>query len=403
MIGDDAAVSSVLDFVVAMGVFVVLLGLFFTFSPLGSRSEPSLSGQATAQAIADALVDRPGLGEGVGTDWSVAPENVTVLGLRDGTADRLAFAKVAALAHGRLEADPVNGAVDYPDTRQALGLDRFEVGYQMRLKIRPDPGADEATWRTDQLDGVRVAYLGRAGDETGWIDDTALLFDPDRDLYADTTSGVDELVGELPRYGVLVVGSGADHTPLDRPGVETRLETWVDAGGGVVALGSPDATDGWLDGMLETPSVGPASAPLVEADASANVATNPYDLRVLDHDPLPDGAGNATWSTGSPVTRVVVPADAPDRFTLGHAFHGNGTLVLTTVRPTAVADDLGEMEARRLISNLLTVAATGPVNLDHGLPPVQEARAWTADRTTVVAHPRAGAVRARLAVTLWTG
>lgn len=403
MIGDDAAVSSVIDFVVAMGVFVVLLGLFFTFSPLGSRSDPASSGQATAEAIVDALVDRPGLGEGVGTDWSAAPENLTVLGLRDGTADRLAFPKIVALAHGRLEADPANGAVDYPDAREALGLDRYEVGYELRIEIRPDPGSDDATWRTDRLDGVRVAYLGQTGDETSQIDDTALLFDPERDIYADTTSGVDRLVNELPRYGVLVVGSDADHAPLDRAGIAPSLETWVDAGGGIVVLGSADATGGWLEGMLDAPTVGPGSGAIVEANASATVATNPYDLRLLDYDPIPDGDANDTWSTASPAKRVAVAADEPDRFALGHAFVGNGSVTLTTVRPSAVEADLGDEEARRLVANLAAFAATGPVNLDHGLEPVHTARSWTADRTAVVAHPRAGTVRARVVVTLWGG
>lgn len=401
MIGDEDAVSSVVDFVVAMGVFIVVLALFFTFSPLGARPEPDASGQATAEATVDALVGRPGLGEGVGTDWSTAPENLSVLGLRDGRADRLAFDKIVALAHGTRRADAANGAVDYPEARRALGLDRFTVDYDLRIEIRPDPGGDDATWRTDRLEGVRVAYVGQSGDETAMIEGTALRFATDDDVYADTVEGVDDLLVELPRYQVLVVGSGADHAALDRPSVRSRLATWVDAAGSVVALGSGQATGGWLGTVLDTPSVGPAPGPIAEANASANLGTNPHDLRIGDYDPVPDGPANDTWSTGSRVTRLAFAGEAPARFALGHGLHGNGSVTLTTYRPTAIADAVGDAEARRFVANLLAFAATGPVNLDHGIPPVDDARSWTADRTTVVDHPRTGSVRVRVAVTLW--
>lgn len=419
---DDAGVSAVLDFIVGLGVFVVVLGLFLLFGPSLDAPAPAEDRQAVATGLLDALVARPGLAPGHGVDWQEDPDNVTALGLRARDGRLLDYAKVAALARGNRTADATNGAVDYPEARAALGLDLFSGRFEVHVQVRPRPGQDAATYDTRLVEDARMAYVGTSDVDRALLDRTALTFDPEDDSYRTTSLGLEALVVGLPTYHVLVVGSDVDHARLDRSDVREAVTAWVrDRGGGLVVLGSPRADAAWLSDLVPGMSleVRPGTGDPVPANATAAVRTTPHALQVARYSVLRvDDAGRATGNdTGdplyaaSPTWRFAISAAAPEgtapgegrAFAIGRRFVHNGTVAVATVRPVDVRDRLGDDEAARFLANLVHLAATGPINLDAGVAPPNPGQGATAAREVVVRHPALGGLSAQVALTLWGG
>lgn len=396
--GDRAAVSQIVDFVVAMGVFVLLIGLFFAFAPSSPQGGSGASRQAVAEATVDTLVRRPGLANGSGTDWEADPERIGALGLRQAGGDLIAYDKILALAHGKQRAHPDNGYVDYPSARWAVGLSRLQVRHEFELEIRPQPIRNESTHDTDLLEGVDAAYVGAEASEETMLSRMAVTFDAGSDSYAATDAGVDDLVADLSRYDVVVIGSGADHAPLDRARPRDRFDGWVRSGGGLVVLGSATGQVGWLDPLIGD-LARPSGSSVDPVNASHPLRTVPHSLRV---DAYPDPGRR--WRTAStPVTITAGDADDARAFTLGRRLIGDGVVVLTSYRPVDLASDPGDGEGARFLANLVHAAATGAANLDYGPPPALQARSAQATRQVVVNHPRIGAVQARVTVTIWGG
>lgn len=400
LVGDDRAVSQVIDFIVAMGIFAIVLGLFFVFAPSARQGGSGTSQRALAQATVDTLVGRPGLAEGSGTDWEATPEQVGALGLRQADGEALAYGKIVALTHGKAR-DVDNGYVDYPSAREALGLARLEVRHDFELTIRPRPIGNASTDDTDRIADARAAYIGSNETEQAMLDRMAVGFDTGEDVYAATDGGVDDLVGGLGLYNVLVVGSDADHAPLDRSRPRMDIRAWAEAGGGLVVLGSVDADPAWLHPMIGDLDYVAGSGSLEPVNASHALRATPHRLRVDAY--APEG-GDAVWTTSStPMSIAVRDADASRKLALGYRHIGDGIVALTTFQPAETDADGEVVEARELMANLVHVAATGATNLDYGLEPVFEARSASATRQVVVAHPRLGSVPSAVRVTVWGG
>lgn len=398
---DRRGVSQVVDFVVAMGIFVLLIGLFFAFAPSTPQSGQGSSMRAVAQATVESLVGRPGLANGSGTEWQDDPEAIGALGLREAEGKSLAYGKIVALSHGKEDGDPDNGYVDYPSARWALDLSQLQVRHEFELEIRPEPVRNPSTHDTDLIDGVRVAYLGSESAEETMLDEMAVTFDASQDSYAPTQDGVDDLVGDLARYAVVVVGSNVDHDPLDRAQPRDRLDAWVRTGGGLVVLGSDNAKPAWLAPMIDDLDHAASGSGFEPVNETHPLRTTPHRLRVDDY---PDPGRR--WNTSATPMTITVAADDGDdataAFALGRRLIDDGAVVLTAYKPVELATGSDD-EGTRLLANAVHAAATGAANLDYGPPPIFDARSAQATRLAAVNHPRIGPIQASVTVTIWGG
>lgn len=163
--GDDA-ISPLLGFIAAIAIYAIALAVFvsFTSTPPTESSTVDADLQNRAGTTLDLLVTDSGAG------WVSDPDAMVRFGLsEDGQPNLIDYSKVEKLRKGKIQADATNGYPDYPEVKDALGLD----DHQFHIRTYPVLiGVDDANW--ERMRGFRVAYLGDAQEpsSSAVIDDT---------------------------------------------------------------------------------------------------------------------------------------------------------------------------------------------------------------------------------------
>jgi len=249
--------------------------------------------------------------------------------------------------------------------------------------------ASEMFTASTSLAGVALNEITILGGLVGGFE--AATFDattaPGGDIFADDSNGPHDIVDVLSRYTTLVVGSQVTQTALNAASTKYAIADWVQAGGTLVVLGTVDVQSRWLEPVYhaaQTNANGGISAP----DPSHPVLTTPNRL---SHQSYLDNARAWSIKDGTPFTHVLSRGISGnsrlDTLAVGEpgAF-GNGTVVLTSYLPGALADPQDDAEAKRLLHNLMS-QSFNMLFIDYGPELREGVPIGTAERLVAVEHP----------------
>lgn len=178
----DRASSTVVSFIAAAGVFALTMAFTFhyvsTARPSGNDLEVELQNQV-GQALT-LTVEEPGFTTAGSTSWQDDPDDLQRFGLaQEGNQNVLDWDKLQELRDGKLEADDSNDAPDYPEVRDALGLDDLT---EFHLRTRPlFLPMESSDWGPDpNLEVAHVAHGDDGNENPGSISGSSTDTDDDR-------------------------------------------------------------------------------------------------------------------------------------------------------------------------------------------------------------------------------
>lgn len=236
-----------------------------------------------------------------------------------------------------------------------------------------------------------------AANEVGILSDLVVNFTPTRyaknsnpegDIFGDDSNGPGELANELDRYTTIIIGSEVLQTALTPAHTKYAIAEWVQAGGNLIVLGTYTQESRWMEPIYKAAQEtanGGISAP----DPTHPVLTTPNPLqyqRYLDR--------ARTWriDADTQFTHVLTRGAGPqgemdDTLAVSDpgAFN-DGTVVLTSYIPGALTEPQDDLEAKRLLHNLLTQSHT-MLFMDFGPPISEGVPVGSASRLVAVPHP----------------
>lgn len=210
---------------------------------------------------------------------------------------------------------------------------------------------------------------------------------PEGDVFGDDVNGASDIVSVMGRYTTIVVGSQISQNCLTPSAVKNGLADWVQAGGNLVVLGTVDRKSEWLQPIYhaaQTTANGGISAP----DPTHPILVAPEHL---NYQKYADRGRAWEIKNDEPFTHVLTRGQSgtSTEDTLAVANPGafnNGTVVLTSYMPGSLMTPQDDVEATRLLHNLLSQAYT-MLYLDYG-PPIPEGVSVGSDaRLVAVPHP----------------
>lgn len=149
--GRDGALSPLLGFIAAIGIYAVSLAVFMSFTASSPTESSTIDAdlQNRAGSALDLIITDSG------GAWVKTPDTMRRFGLAAGDANFLNYTAIAALRDGKIARDSTNGLPDYPEVRTALGLS----DHQFHLRTYPVLiSVDDANW--EKMRGFNVAYIG---------------------------------------------------------------------------------------------------------------------------------------------------------------------------------------------------------------------------------------------------
>lgn len=210
---------------------------------------------------------------------------------------------------------------------------------------------------------------------------------PAGDIFGDDTNGPSDIVGVLSRYQWLVVGSEVSQTALNSAQTKNGIADWVQAGGNLIVLGTYQSQSRWLEPIYH------AAQNNANGGISAPDPTNPILVSPehLSYDRYLDRGRAWQVKTGEPFTHVltrgVQGTSSEDTLTYANpGALGNGTVVLTSYMPGSLTTPQDNLEAEKLLHNLMSQSYT-MLFLDFG-PAIPDGVAVGSDqRLVAVPHP----------------
>lgn len=220
----------------------------------------------------------------------------------------------------------------------------------------------------------------------------ATRFDPTTnlggDVFGDDTNGPSELTDVLSRYTTLVVGSEVAQTALTPANTKHAIAEWVQAGGNLLVLGTYTQQSRWLEPIYHAAQEN-ANGGISAPDPTHPVLSSPNEL---EYDRYLDRGRAWRISDGAEFTHVLsrgaqANGDVDDTLAVSApGALGNGTVVLTSYMPGSLTEPQDDMEAKRLLHNLMSQGYT-MLFLDYGPPIPPSVPVGSASRLVAVEHP----------------
>ncbi len=453
MRNEDAA-AGVVSFIIALALFMVAISAVLLFTRDTAQDRRDLDhavDQEGASALAQLLVDSPGIG------WAQGADSLTRLGMQAPNGSGLSADSLAAMKGGTFAAT-ANGLLDYDEARASLGIvDDFHI------RIYPPNLA--ASLGTANLSHVQTAYIGHwLGDPSGLLDPLdpasaaqvaadavqAIIADQERaaltqlnvdyddlvhldyagwsldvdlaplppiplvdhvassllqgDVYPDDKTYLNTVLpGRLAGYDLLVVGSQVDQSSLTSNVVKDGIRDWVLAGGMLVVLGSDGQNFQWLQPLFDvgTSSVnGGAYAP----DINHPVLTQPNELAWSEYDNFELGWDIKSQGAGAHYDdfQHIIIEDGEDVLAISdEGAFGSGRIFLTTYRIGDIADELGLAEGTGFLQNMVLYQDRSHLYLEYGPTVPGDQAVSAAVRMSHLWDPDLGQVPVRVEVLYW--
>lgn len=209
-------------------------------------------------------------------------------------------------------------------------------------------------------------------------------------------------VGTLEWTDLLIVGSHVDHNSMTKATFKWPLEAWVEAGGTVVAFGSPSTTTEWLQPIFHvghTSSSGGISTP----DSSHPLLSRPNELDYSSYDTAGEGWRFQNDDAADKFTTVVKQGDDPISSISDSGTFGEGTVMISTWLPYDPYGT-GEVPADGLamMDNFITQAYRD-LFLDYGPPIPSDQEAVPAFGRAQIEHDKLGLIDLDIAVFVFPG
>lgn len=461
----ESAVSTSIGLLVAGMVFIAAVGtlLMVSIAP-GLDEEPvDASNQAAdADAILNVLLGSPGVGWGAGAD------NLTRLGLA-APGGGIDIDRLLLLESGGTAA-AVNGHIDRDELVAGLGLDPAQWGVHLRIGVIGDPEPKELNITLDGLRAAYVgdfdsltsvtvslgteeqmvaearakistlAFANAIRDRQtlaatgldynnrihlGLTSPTLLVEIPplpaiplpdlltditllEGDLYPDHKQYLnDVLPSRLGEYDVLVVGTGVDHNALTSNAVKDAIAAWVDAGGRLVVLGSPQSQSQWMQPILSLSTKGGVPGSITAPDPEAAALVRPHPLAWQGY--VTNGTAWDLAATGQNAHfndfYHVLSQGGYTVMALSHdGVFGNGNVIITSVFLSEIVRNQGAAEAQRFLQNLILFHDNGlqvPTGFEVGDPIPDDLPVASAFRTTRGHYDGYGQVALSVELLVW--
>lgn len=209
---------------------------------------------------------------------------------------------------------------------------------------------------------------------------------PEGDVFTDA-SHVRELDDFLSRYSTLIVGSEVRQNSLNSADVKWAIADWVLAGGNLIVLGTYDAQSNWLEPVYhaaQTNANGGISAP----DPFHPILVSPERL---SYDTYLDRGRAWDIKDDQPFTHVLTRGSGgtsvQDTLAVANpGALGNGTVALTSYMPGSLTAPQDDVEAKRLLHNLLSQSYT-MLFIDYGPQIPKGVPVGSAQHLIAVPHP----------------
>lgn len=415
-----------------------------------AEREGDLAHAAHPDAFARSIFEDPG------ENWyahdcvpgdAVLPESVTRFGLAAQTCDgdriagalHLSYEKLRSLRLAQAGRSPGDGVLDYLEARDTLDLDPlrdFRVETSVMHPLVPDvnaPLAPDATlgilyladytdtgsgWQPSTSAVVEAGYISALSSRfdpyvaNASFDTQALPYDAAGDVVPDAAGPVDEFLpmalldgdgnASLATYQVVVAGSGFDHEANQALQTRQVVDSWVDAGGTLILLGSHEQAVPWTDQLVNwqiVPASSQGSLTIVNTFERLLKSFNGRGHGLNLHD-----FGQA-WQIDAAdedkFTRIASHGDAVASVSKDDAF-GKGRVLATTFRPSDPHGSGAEgpcdletlsadCEGLQILWNAITYAHEY-LNVQFGPVVPDGVDAYTLNRYALVHDPHSGHV-----------
>lgn len=279
------------------------------------------------------------------------------------------------------------------------------------------------TYTATPLTGDTLAVSALAQAEIDVLDELVRTFDPTLysasggDVFRDTKEDTARTLGYPPSgtgkiddFDIVVIGSGVDTSALEAQFPED-LRSWVDAGGMLVAFGSPHGPQ-WLQRSTawQIDYVDAAGNAITTPDPTHPFLHSPDELRFRDYQNLARAYGmdeNLFEGFSHIIVNTIDATTSEDFLALSKpGVYGRGTVVLTSFFPTdlfaggSVEDEA--LEAKKFVNNLLS-RRYQQIQLDYGPTIPNGLPVESTTRLVVVPHPEEprAFVEIRLVLYVW--
>lgn len=210
---------------------------------------------------------------------------------------------------------------------------------------------------------------------------------PSGDVFGDDSNGPNEIVGILSRYQYVVIGSEVSQTALTPSQTKEGIAAWVQAGGNLIVLGTYTSQSNWLQPIYQAAQAN-ANGGITAPDATNPILVSPERL---SYDMYLDRGRAWNIKSTEPFTHVLTRGSSGTSVddTLAYANPGslgNGTVILTSYMPGSLTAPQDDIEAKRLLHNLLSQGYT-MLFLDYGPQIPSGVPVGSSDRLVAVPHP----------------
>lgn len=211
---------------------------------------------------------------------------------------------------------------------------------------------------------------------------------PEGDLFGDDSNGPNALIDVIDRYTTLIVGSEVSQTALNAAATKYAIADWVQAGGNLLVLGTNQQQSRWLEPIYhaaQETANGGISAP----DPTHAILSAPNKL---EYDRYLDRGRAWRIKEGADFTHVLTRGaqsngDMDDTLAVSEpGVFNNGTVVLTSYMPGSLTSPQDDLEAKKLMHNLMSQGFT-MLFLDYGPPIPDGVPVGSASRLVAVPHP----------------
>ncbi len=211
---------------------------------------------------------------------------------------------------------------------------------------------------------------------------------PDGDVFSDADHSTRDMVSVLGNFDVLIVGSGVKQSALTTAEVKYGVADWVNAGGHLIVLGSGNQNYQWMQ-PLHGSGVVTASGGVTTPDSTHPILHVPEPLAWQRYDDQ-----GLAWQLKEEelYTHVISKPDGANgraQDTLAVSKPGvfnNGSVILTTYKPSALTNPKDDAEAAKFLHNLVTHSYQ-MLFLDYGPSIPKDAAVGSSSRLAMIEHP----------------